>query len=616
MDVYQNIMEKISNGDLQGVKRYFLDCPINTNGTNSLGQTYLMAASECGSTDIINFLIDARADLEMSDVNGNTALHYAVRCRQIYALEVLISRGSDVNWENNYGMAPLNFATLMRNEWPDGVATLLETRGKNIIKVNQRNNEGFAPLHYACALGHKDTVRLLLSHNDIDANANGREGNTPLHLAVLNQRSDVVTLMASQDSVKLESENHIGMTPLLEAVSLGHLGMMFTLIDKGAKINAVNNEGNNCLHLALKRDIFHSEVEYMGVLDKYSFKLSLKKKDRLSSRVVASYLSDLGANLHHPNGEDVTPLDLIDNPNLKEKVKALLRPQCTYCEANAPSKFTPCGHTLLCHDCYINIACEKCPTCKQRIEGSEPQMSRGDVLKTSQQVDTPMLGTFRKMSQSEPSTSQPERSTSQPMLSTSQSMPSTPQPKRSTSQPKRSTSQPIPSTSQPMPSTSQPEPFTSQSERSTSQPMPSTSQSMSSTSQPKRSTSQPIPSTSQPKPSTSQPKRTTSQPIPSTSQPEPFTSQSERSTSQSMLSTSQPERCTSEPDGIFLGVKSVKLGHIRHDFSGNVQEQSFQMLLYWSTYCDPQEFTVDTLRAALEDAESFAALKCLSLQEK
>ncbi|CAI9728482.1 Hypothetical predicted protein [Octopus vulgaris] len=69
---------------------------------------------------------------------------------------------------------------------------------------------------------------------------------------------------------------------------------------------------------------------------------------------------------------------------------------------------------------------------------------------------------------------------------------------------------------------------------------------------------------------------------------------------------------TSQQVGIFLGVKSVKLFWY---FSGNVQEQIFQMLLYWSTHCDPQEVTVDTLRAALVDAESFAALKRLSLHE-
>ncbi|CAI9725072.1 Hypothetical predicted protein [Octopus vulgaris] len=68
--------------------------------------------------------------------------------------------------------------------------------------------------------------------------------------------------------------------------------------------------------------------------------------------------------------------------------------------------------------------------------------------------------------------------------------------------------------------------------------------------------------------------------------------------------------------GIFWGIKSIQLGIIRHDFFGNVQEQSFQMLLYWSTHCDPQEVTVDTLRAALAEAECLTALKCLSLLEE
>ncbi|XP_014789065.1 serine/threonine-protein phosphatase 6 regulatory ankyrin repeat subunit B [Octopus bimaculoides] len=185
MGVYEEIMNKIINGDFQEVKRGIEIRPVNINQTNSLGQTFLMAACERGRTDIINFLIDTGADLEMRDAYDNTVLHYAVKVRQIQALEVLISRGSNVNRKNMYGLTPLNFAAYMRDEWSDGVATLLQTKGKNIIEVNQRNNEGFTPLHHACTHGHKDTVHLLLNHIGIDVNASDRDGNTPLHLAVL-----------------------------------------------------------------------------------------------------------------------------------------------------------------------------------------------------------------------------------------------------------------------------------------------------------------------------------------------------------------------------------------------------------------------------------------------
>lgn len=63
------------------------------------------------------------------------------------------------------------------------------------------------------------------------------------------------------------------MTPLLQAISQGHLGMIKQLINRNAKIDATDKEGNNCLHLALKRSIFHSELESMNILDTVSFKM-------------------------------------------------------------------------------------------------------------------------------------------------------------------------------------------------------------------------------------------------------------------------------------------------------------------------------------------------------
>ncbi|XP_014783439.1 uncharacterized protein LOC106878668 [Octopus bimaculoides] len=183
-------------------------------------------------------------------------------------------------------------------------------------------------------------------------------------------------------------------------------------------------------------------------------------------------------------------------------------------------------------------------------------MLTGNVPKTSQQVDAPTFGKFTKLSQPKPSASQPE------------------------------------------PSTSQHEPSTSQHEPSTSQHEPSTSQHEPSTSQPKPSTSQHEPSTSQPKPSTSQPDN------------------SQKLEERDLLKVARLLGCNWWQVGIFLGIESTQLGHIRYDFSGNVQEQSFQMLLFWSTHCDPQEVTVDTLRIALEEAECLTALKCLSLHVK
>ncbi|XP_036355927.1 ankyrin repeat domain-containing protein 35-like [Octopus sinensis] len=146
------------------------------------------------------------------------------------------------------------------------------------LELNPRNEYGQTPLHLACLWGHLHTLDLLLGHNGIDANVVDNDGDTPLHWAVQDAKYSAVCLLLNQDSVNLEIVNKKYRTPLLEAVSDGHLGIMQRLIARGTNVKAVDNEGNNCLHLALNKDTFGSEVETIGILDKYCKDLKLGTK--------------------------------------------------------------------------------------------------------------------------------------------------------------------------------------------------------------------------------------------------------------------------------------------------------------------------------------------------
>ncbi|CAI9744233.1 glycoprotein 3-alpha-L-fucosyltransferase A-like [Octopus vulgaris] len=158
----------------------------------------MMAASEYGNRDLIDLLIEAGADLDTSDkINGYTALHYAVERRQRDAVASMISWGVDVNKRDIFGDTPLHLAARKRDEWKDGVSALL-TPGKSRLQINQKNNIGRTPLHMACSWGRTDTVRLFLSHTEIDVNVMDNSDDTPLHRAVQEKHCEVVTLLLTQ----------------------------------------------------------------------------------------------------------------------------------------------------------------------------------------------------------------------------------------------------------------------------------------------------------------------------------------------------------------------------------------------------------------------------------
>ncbi|XP_036356055.1 26S proteasome non-ATPase regulatory subunit 10-like [Octopus sinensis] len=315
------IFDIIRDGDIEKLQTLLKKEPGQIQQRFVSGVTPLMWACEVGADRrIIEILIEAGGEIGANDNDCWSALHCAVYGHRLQAVELLIARGSNVNEKNNFGCTPLHLAT----EWTDGVKAL---RKQSAVKVNARSNNGRTPLHLACSRGHLHTVEMLLGHNGIDANVVDDNGDTPLHVAVQRQRNGVVSLLLNQGSFQVDIPNHQRMTPLLEAVSRGHLGMTQKLIALGANINAVDGEGNSCLHIAVKTEVFNSEDAPLDLLNECCTALKMKKKRRLSGVVVARYLARQGADFYHRNNNNNTPLELIKDLNLRKKLEAFLPPQ-------------------------------------------------------------------------------------------------------------------------------------------------------------------------------------------------------------------------------------------------------------------------------------------------
>ncbi|CAJ1099221.1 Hypothetical predicted protein [Octopus vulgaris] len=66
----------------------------------------------------------------------------------------------------------------------------------------------------------------------------------------------------------------------------------------------------------------------------------------------------------------------------------------------------------------------------------------------------------------------------------------------------------------------------------------------------------------------------------------------------------------------FLGIPAIDQDIIKNVFPCDTVKQSYQMLCEWFINCKPEERTVETLRRGFKDAECFAALEYLSLDER
>ena len=95
--------------------------------------TLLIIAAKNGYKKTVGFLIGAKADVNVIDKNGPTALHFAAiyGCKEI--VEVLLKEGAKVNAVNKDGKTALDYAKSQ-----DVVKALLDAGGGSFVKARNK----------------------------------------------------------------------------------------------------------------------------------------------------------------------------------------------------------------------------------------------------------------------------------------------------------------------------------------------------------------------------------------------------------------------------------------------------------------------------------------------
>jgi len=148
-----DLVKSISQGDLGGVKRAL------KNGANVnlkiKDVTPLMMAAGKGSKEIIDILIENKADPSQKGEHGKTAFTVAVRRGKHAAAKTLLEKGSDINTKDDKGVTSLMWAAYEERE--DMVKFLLE----NKADVNAVNIRGKTAMMYAKERNNKKIEKLL-----------------------------------------------------------------------------------------------------------------------------------------------------------------------------------------------------------------------------------------------------------------------------------------------------------------------------------------------------------------------------------------------------------------------------------------------------------------------
>lgn len=225
----------------------------------------LIEAVKSGQRDAVRALIKARIDVNQSEADGTTPLHWAVQADDVEMVRVLLKAGARAGAANRYGSLPLSLAAT------NGNAAILELLLKAGADPGSPSPEGETALMSAARTGKPDAIRVLLDHG-ADVNASERWfGETALMWAAGHNHAAAVKLLVDRGAAidarsrALEFPKTIfnggtmvstplprgSMTPLMFAAREDALDAAQALIEAGAKLDLTDPDGTSALLMAI-----------------------------------------------------------------------------------------------------------------------------------------------------------------------------------------------------------------------------------------------------------------------------------------------------------------------------------------------------------------------------
>jgi uncharacterized protein len=208
------------------------------------GGSTLIDSVKSGDAPAVRALLKQKADVNASEADGTTALHWAVNRGDLETVDLLLSAGADPRTANRYGVAPIHLAGT------NGSAAVVGRLLKAGADANAALPEGETPLMAAARSGNVETVKLLLAHGaDVNA-AEAWKGQTALMWAAAENHADVVRALV-QAGADLAARSKGGVfTSFLFAVRGGQIDAARALIESGADVNQTLPDGTSALVLA------------------------------------------------------------------------------------------------------------------------------------------------------------------------------------------------------------------------------------------------------------------------------------------------------------------------------------------------------------------------------
>ncbi|KFQ34932.1 85/88 kDa calcium-independent phospholipase A2 [Mesitornis unicolor] len=285
----------------QGVGRS-LRCVNSTDSED--GCTPLHLACRKGDMECLLELLECHARVDITDRNGETVFHYAVRGNNPQIIELLgKAPTTGLDHLSRDGLTALHLACQLGKE--DMVRSLLKCRASCSVM----GTLGY-PIHTALKFSQKGCAQAILEADASQVHSkDSRYEATPLHWAKKAEMTRLLLEYGSQVNLMSRTAD----MALHIAVKRGRFDCAMVLLTHGAHTNARGQDGNTPLHLAMKHDhldmikaiiVFGGDVEIPNDFGETPGLLAARSSKGANRKVLLDLLQTVGTERCHPPNPD------------------------------------------------------------------------------------------------------------------------------------------------------------------------------------------------------------------------------------------------------------------------------------------------------------------------
>lgn len=239
-ELTDGFIKKVREKDCMGVEK-LINEGLKINLIDKNKQSPLLIAAENADEDMIKLLIENGADVDVRNMQDETAMVIAVKNARNLELDkinnvvkILLENGADADIQDFKEETVLHLAVANIGK-QEIVKMLLEEN----VNVNLKNEWDRTALHEAIKNSfdsyHEEIIKLLLD-NGADVKTKDYEGRTVLIDAVPRQDIEIIKLIISKGA-DINAKSNNGLTALNSSIDRGDYKIIELLLENGADIN-------------------------------------------------------------------------------------------------------------------------------------------------------------------------------------------------------------------------------------------------------------------------------------------------------------------------------------------------------------------------------------------